>query len=136
MTLPFTIEQFYSVFSDYNTSIWPAQVLLVALALAAVALASIPHHGSGAGISAILAFLWAWQGLVYHLAFFSAINPGAYVFAGVSLQGATLRPDAEDNQALYGRSIQNQEIITKEVAPPKAAEKLIGLFNKYSSRKG
>ena len=57
-------------------------------------------------------------------------------FAGVSLQGATLRPDSEDNQALYGRSIQNEEIVTKEVAPPKAAERLIGLFNKYSSRKG
>jgi lipid-binding SYLF domain-containing protein len=58
------------------------------------------------------------------------------VFAGVSLQGATLRPDAEDNRAVYGRSIENKEIITKEVAPPAAAEKLIGLFNKYSSRKG
>jgi lipid-binding SYLF domain-containing protein len=58
------------------------------------------------------------------------------VFAGVSLQGATLRPDADDNQALYGRSMLNKEIISKEVAPPQAAEKLIGLFNKYSSRKG
>ncbi len=58
------------------------------------------------------------------------------VFAGVSLQGATLRPDAEDNLAVYGRAIDNQQIIAKEVAPPKAAEKLIGLFNKYSSRKG
>jgi lipid-binding SYLF domain-containing protein len=58
------------------------------------------------------------------------------IFAGVSLQGATLRPDADDNQALYGRSIENKEIISKEVAPPAAAEKLIGLFNKYSSRKG
>jgi len=58
------------------------------------------------------------------------------VFAGVSLQGATLRPDAADNLAVYGRAIDNQQIIAKEVAPPKAAEALIGLFNKYSSRKG
>lgn len=28
-----------------------------------------------------------WLGLVYHLAFFSAINPLAYVFAGVSVAG-------------------------------------------------
>ena len=39
-------------------------------------------------ISAILAFLWAWLGLGYHFAFFSSINPLAYVFAALSLAGA------------------------------------------------
>ncbi len=42
----------------------------------------------------------------------------------------------DDNKALYGKSIENQEIVDKEVAPPKAAEPLLSLFNKYSSRKG
>jgi lipid-binding SYLF domain-containing protein len=58
------------------------------------------------------------------------------LFAGISLQGATLRQDSEDNQSLYGKSIDNKEVISGEMAPPKAAEKLISLFNKYSSRKG
>jgi SH3 domain-containing YSC84-like protein 1 len=58
------------------------------------------------------------------------------VFAGISLQGATLRQDMEDNKAMYGKDIQNEEIVNKEVPPPKDAEKLIGLFNKYSPRKG
>jgi lipid-binding SYLF domain-containing protein len=58
------------------------------------------------------------------------------VFAGISLQGATLRQDLDDNQALYGRKLENKEIITQQMAPPKAAEKLISAFNKYSSRKG
>jgi lipid-binding SYLF domain-containing protein len=57
------------------------------------------------------------------------------IFAGIALNGATLRPDQEDNQSLYGRAIENKEIINKEVPPPKAAEKLIALFNKYSGRK-
>jgi hypothetical protein len=90
MQLPFTLDQFYGVFRDYNTTVWPAQVFLVALALSAVALVVLPRRWSGAGISAILAFLWAWLGLAYHLAFFTAINPGAYVFAGVSLVGAVV----------------------------------------------
>ncbi len=58
------------------------------------------------------------------------------VFAGVSLQGATLRQDSDDNKALYGKSIDNKDIVAQELATPKAAEKLISLFNKYSGRKG
>ena len=58
------------------------------------------------------------------------------VFAGVSLQGATLRQDMDDNKAIYGKDLQNVDIVKRELAPPKGAEKLISLFNKYSSRKG
>ncbi len=58
------------------------------------------------------------------------------LFAGVALTGATLRQDLDDNRELYGKTIENQEIVTKEVAPPKAADKLLSLFNKYSPRKG
>jgi lipid-binding SYLF domain-containing protein len=57
------------------------------------------------------------------------------VFAGIALNGATLRPDQDENKSLYGRAIDNKEIITKEMAPPKSAEILIALFNKYSGRK-
>ncbi len=57
------------------------------------------------------------------------------VFAGISLQGATLRQDLDDNRALYGRTVENKEIISNEMAPPKDAQRLISLFNKYSSRK-
>ncbi len=58
------------------------------------------------------------------------------VFAGISLQGATLRQDVSENRALYGRSLENKEIITQELPPPKAAERFISALNKYSSRKG
>jgi len=88
MSLPFTVEQFYGVFRDYNTAVWPTPVLLVALALAAIVLVIVPRRVSGAGVSAILAMLWTWLALAYHLAFFAAINPLAYAFAGVSFAGA------------------------------------------------
>lgn len=90
MQLPFTIEQFYGLFREYNSAVWPAQVLLVALAVVAVAFVVVPHRWSGASISAILAFLWGWLGIAYHLAFFTAINPAAYGFAGISVAGAVV----------------------------------------------
>ncbi|MGH9672639.1 MAG: lipid-binding SYLF domain-containing protein [Bryobacteraceae bacterium] len=58
------------------------------------------------------------------------------VFAGVSLHGATLRQDESVNKDLYGRALQNREIVTGNQATPGMASKLIGLLNKYSGRKG
>jgi hypothetical protein len=88
--LPFTVEQFYDVFRGYNAAVWPAQILLVVLALVASGLAAVPRRLSGVAVSAILALLWAWLALAYHLAFFATINPLAYVFAAVSLAGAVV----------------------------------------------
>lgn len=90
MQLPFSVEQFYHVFRQYNTTLWPAQVLLVGLALMAIALVLVRRRWSGVAVSSILAFLWAWLGLAYHLAFFTAINPLAYGFSAVSLAGAAI----------------------------------------------
>ncbi|MGZ9004040.1 MAG: DUF6064 family protein [Burkholderiales bacterium] len=88
MRLPFTAEQFFGVFRTYNEALWPAQLFLLALALVAVGLVVVRHRWSGLGVSAILAFLWAWLGLVYHLAFFASINPLAYAFSAGSIAGA------------------------------------------------
>jgi SH3 domain-containing YSC84-like protein 1 len=57
------------------------------------------------------------------------------VFAGVSLSGATMRQDADVNKNLYGKPIDNKEILASDTQPPAGAEKLLGLLNKYSSRK-
>ena len=50
------------------------------------------------------------------------------VFAGVSLQGATLRQDVGDNRDLYGRTLQNRVIIQQERPGPQPAQKLVALF--------
>jgi lipid-binding SYLF domain-containing protein len=57
------------------------------------------------------------------------------VFAGISLQGATLRPDVDANDEIYGPGKTNRDIVMGDVAPPPAAEPLIQTLNKYSSRK-
>ncbi len=90
MELPFTVEQFFGVFREYNLAVWPVQVFLVALAVAAIVLVVVPQRWSGVGVSSILAFLWAWIALAYHLALFASINPLAYAFASVSLVCAGL----------------------------------------------
>ena len=56
------------------------------------------------------------------------------VFAGISLQGATLRQDEEVNQVLYGKKIDNRQIVDSSIAPPHGAEHLMALLNRYSPR--
>ncbi|MEZ5402098.1 MAG: lipid-binding SYLF domain-containing protein [Bryobacteraceae bacterium] len=56
------------------------------------------------------------------------------LFAGISLQGATLRQDGDGNQELYGKEGNNKDIVLGGQAVPPAANKLISLLNKYSSR--
>lgn len=56
------------------------------------------------------------------------------LFAGVALEGATLREDLDDNAILYGKRLENREIVTKGVRAPKAAARLLELLNRYSAR--
>lgn len=88
MQLPFTVEQFYQVFRTYNEAVWPMQLVLQALALAAICFVAMSRGWSGRAVSGILALFWGWMALAYHLAFFVHINPLAWAFAAVSLAGA------------------------------------------------
>jgi SH3 domain-containing YSC84-like protein 1 len=54
------------------------------------------------------------------------------LFAGLSLEGATLRPDTEENQSLYGKDVTNKQILQGEVASPRAGRPLISALNRYS----
>ena len=54
------------------------------------------------------------------------------LFAGAAVEGATLRQDLDDNTTLYGKPLQNRDIVMTGVRAPKAAAKLLALLNKYS----
>lgn len=88
MSLPFTRTEFFEVFVRYNEAVWPLQLALYALGLAALALAFSRGRHSGRAISLVLALLWAWMGAVYHLGFFRLVNPAAVIFGAVFLAGA------------------------------------------------
>jgi lipid-binding SYLF domain-containing protein len=57
------------------------------------------------------------------------------VFAGVSLEGASLRADNNDNRALYRREVTQQEILHGKVMPPSAARPLYQALRKYAPGK-
>jgi Family of unknown function (DUF6064) len=88
--MPFTVEQFFEVFRQYNEAVWPAQVVAVIDAFIAVGAAL--HGGRHASRLAalVLAALWLWMGAVYHLQFFRAINPAAVIFAAAFIVQAGL----------------------------------------------
>jgi lipid-binding SYLF domain-containing protein len=54
------------------------------------------------------------------------------LFAGLALEGATLRQDLDDNATLYGRKIENRELVEHNVPAPNAARALLALLNRYS----
>ncbi len=54
------------------------------------------------------------------------------LFAGIALEGATLRQDLDDNDTLYGSKLENRDIVTSGRATPKSGVRLISLLDKYS----
>lgn len=78
--LPFTIEQFLEVFELYNRSIWPAQLIAYLLGIIALILIIRSNSRSDRFTNLIIGTFWIWMGTVYHIIFFSGINPAANIF--------------------------------------------------------
>lgn len=58
------------------------------------------------------------------------------LFAGVSLEGSTLRSDGDANRNLYGRTLEARQIVREgAVQTPAAAQALVDLLNKRAGRK-
>jgi SH3 domain-containing YSC84-like protein 1 len=53
------------------------------------------------------------------------------LFAGLSLEGATLRPDNSENRKLYGRRISNREILESGVRTPVGARSFVAMLDGY-----
>jgi lipid-binding SYLF domain-containing protein len=57
------------------------------------------------------------------------------LFAGISLAGSTVRPDNSANEALYGKTVEAQDVVFKGVVPvPAAAQKMVAYLNKKSPK--
>jgi lipid-binding SYLF domain-containing protein len=53
------------------------------------------------------------------------------VFGGISLQGATLRPDEDADTALYGQKVSTKEILTGEEKNPVSPDPFTKELNQY-----
>jgi len=57
------------------------------------------------------------------------------LFAGISLEGSSLRPDNGANEKVYNKKVEAESIVRKgAVAVPPSAQELIGLLNKKSPK--
>jgi uncharacterized protein DUF6064 len=90
MQLPFTEEQFFDLFVAYNEALWPAVVILWTASAIVVALRLSVRHPRDRWVSALLVGHWAWSALAYHVAFFTRINPAAWLFAAFFVAEAVL----------------------------------------------
>jgi Family of unknown function (DUF6064) len=81
--LPFTREQFFGVFADYNNAVWPAQLVAYLLGLAMLVALLRPSVQGHRVIGAGLGLMWLWTGVAYHAGFFARINPAAPAFAAL-----------------------------------------------------
>jgi lipid-binding SYLF domain-containing protein len=57
------------------------------------------------------------------------------LFAGISLEGSTLRQDGSANEKLYGRKVTAKQIVReRKVGVPASGQELVGLLNRHSPR--
>ena len=56
------------------------------------------------------------------------------LFAGVSLEGSTLRPDNDGNALIYGSQMPARELVKGGVAVPSAAKPMVDLLDKRSPK--
>jgi lipid-binding SYLF domain-containing protein len=57
------------------------------------------------------------------------------LFAGVSLEGSSLRPDNDGNAKLYGKKVTAEDVIRQGAVPvPPSGQKLVSLLNKKSPK--
>jgi lipid-binding SYLF domain-containing protein len=57
------------------------------------------------------------------------------LFAGVSLNGGTVRNDLDENEALYGHRMTNKEVIESDMPAPESAQALLHALDRYSMHK-
>jgi len=57
------------------------------------------------------------------------------LFAGLSLEGSTVRPDNDANERIYGKRVEAESIVFKgAVAVPSAAQKMVAYLNQKSPK--
>jgi lipid-binding SYLF domain-containing protein len=57
------------------------------------------------------------------------------LFAGLSLEGSSLRQDKDSNEAVYGRPLSAKRILREgKVAVPEAGKELVSLLNTHSPK--
>lgn len=101
--LPFTHQQLVLVFSVYNGALWPLQPAVHAIGLVMLPLLLRPSRRRDTANLLFVATMWIWTGVVYHIGFFSRINPVAVAFGALFvMQGVLLLRAALNGTVAFG----------------------------------
>lgn len=112
MKMPFSTEQFFSIFEQYNHTIFPGQLFILALGILSIVLIHSQRTSKNILIGFILGLLWIWVGAVYHIGFFADINPVVRLFGAVFiLQGLLLFYAAFKNRLQFIFSNKSSDYI-------------------------
>jgi hypothetical protein len=90
VSLPFTPEQFLGVFAEYNDALWPAVIGFWLASLGVLVATWRKPTSYSRALTYLLAALWAWNAIAYHVWFFTRINPAAWLFGAVFALQAVL----------------------------------------------
>lgn len=83
MQLPFTPNQFFSIFAAYNHAFW---IVVIVMWFATLAILVVVWRDPARWtrlLSFLLGTLWLWNAVAYHAFLFTRINPAAWVFAAM-----------------------------------------------------
>jgi hypothetical protein len=81
--MPFTPDQFFGVFAEYNLALFPALAALWLAGIAAMAFTARRPAERSQALTLFLGGLWLWNAVAYHAWFFTRINNAAWLFAAM-----------------------------------------------------
>jgi len=88
LQIPFTTEQFFQIFQEYNQAVNPIPVIFILFGIVVIAALYRKMVWRHQYIGYFLGVLWLWIGIVYHIVYFSKITIYAFGFGGLLiLQG-------------------------------------------------
>jgi hypothetical protein len=89
--LMFSPRTYYRLTELYNTDIWPAQPVAMALGVAVVIRRLRDGVVAGGAIAVVLAALWLWVGWAYFFIRYDVINwTGSYIAAAFAIEAALI----------------------------------------------
>lgn len=72
--LLFSARTYYRLFEIYNSEIWPAQILAIALGIATLVCLFRTKAWQGRVVTTILAVCWLWVAWAFHIERYATIN--------------------------------------------------------------
>jgi hypothetical protein len=84
------VQQFFAMFAQANTAVWPTQVAWYILAIAAMALAIRPFPGSSRLIAGFLSVYYLWVAIVFFAIYYTPLNDHSPAYAAMFALGGAL----------------------------------------------